>query len=68
MPGASFASTIQSEFFLIRPHTVAYRGCNHEGYEGGGHDVPVGTEWTDVWGTRWEGSYPDSRSVTRGIA
>lgn len=34
-------------------HSVAYLGCNHEGYAGGGHDVPVGTVWTDVWGTVW---------------
>ena len=33
---------------------VSYRGCNHEGYEGGGHDCPVGTTWTDVWGTLWK--------------
>jgi uroporphyrinogen decarboxylase len=33
---------------------LSYRGCNHEGYAGGGHDVPVGTRWTDVWGTTWE--------------
>jgi len=32
---------------------LAYRGCNHEGYEGGGHDCPVGTTWTDIWGTVW---------------
>jgi uroporphyrinogen decarboxylase len=34
-------------------HTLCYRGCNHEGYEGGGHECPVGTTWTDVWGTVW---------------
>ncbi len=34
-------------------HGVSYLGCNHEGYQGGGHDVPVGTVWTDVWGTVW---------------
>jgi uroporphyrinogen decarboxylase len=32
---------------------VAYRGCNHEAYEGGGHDCPIGTVWVDVWGTEW---------------
>jgi len=35
-------------------HGVAYRGCNHEGYEGGGHHLPVGTRWTDIWGTVWQ--------------
>jgi uroporphyrinogen decarboxylase len=34
-------------------HGLAYLGCNHEGYEGGGHDCPVGTTWTDIWGTVW---------------
>ena len=33
---------------------VGYRGCNHEGYDAPGHDVPVGTTWTDVWGTTWQ--------------
>jgi|TARA_Y100000310_G_scaffold340040_3_gene434562 uroporphyrinogen decarboxylase len=35
-------------------HAVGYLGCNHEGYEAPGHDVPVGTIWTDVWGTTWQ--------------
>jgi uroporphyrinogen decarboxylase len=34
-------------------HTVEYLGANHEGYTGGGHHVPVGTWWIDVWGTGW---------------
>jgi uroporphyrinogen decarboxylase len=33
---------------------IVYRGCNHEGYDGGGHDCPVGTRWTDIWGVTWE--------------
>jgi len=33
---------------------VGYLGCNHEGYEAKGEDVPVGTIWTDVWGTTWQ--------------
>ena len=35
-------------------HGVGYLGCNHEGYDAPGHDVPVGTIWTDVWGTMWQ--------------
>lgn len=35
-------------------HGVGYLGCNHEGYEAPGHDVPVGTTWIDVWGTTWQ--------------
>lgn len=34
-------------------HGLAYRGCNHEGYEGGGHHLPVGSRWVDIWGTTW---------------
>ena len=35
-------------------HAVGYLGCDHEGYEAPGHGVPVGTTWTDVWGTTWQ--------------
>ena len=34
-------------------HGIAYRGCNHEGYEGGGHHRPVDSRWQDIWGTIW---------------
>ena len=30
-----------------------YLGCNHEGFQGGGHHLPVGTRWTDIWGVEW---------------
>ena len=33
---------------------LGYLGVNHEGYVGGGHHLPVGTVWTDVWGTTWK--------------
>jgi uroporphyrinogen decarboxylase len=32
---------------------INYFGCDHQGFEGGGHDSPVGTHWTDIWGTIW---------------
>ncbi len=32
---------------------LQYHGANHEGFEGGGDDAPVGTRWLDVWGTGW---------------
>ena len=32
---------------------LSYTGCNHEGYNGGGHDCAVGTKWSDIWGTGW---------------
>jgi len=43
------------EYVMTGPpaYSVWYRGCNHEGYAGGGHDAPVGARWTDVWGTEW---------------
>lgn len=34
-------------------HGVHYTGCNHESFDDGGHNCPVGTVWTDVWGTVW---------------
>ncbi len=32
---------------------IAYLGCDHQGYDGDGPSLPVGSEWTDIWGTRW---------------
>ena len=34
-------------------HGLAYRGCNHEGYEEGGHHLPVGSRWVDIWKVTW---------------
>jgi len=35
-------------------HCMSYTGCNHETINGGGgHNSPVGTHWTDIWGTGW---------------
>lgn len=34
-------------------HGTGYLGCNHEGYDGGGHHLPVHTRWKDIWGTTW---------------
>ncbi len=34
-------------------HTLCYHGCNHEGFDGGGDDSPVGSTWVDIWGTTW---------------
>jgi uroporphyrinogen decarboxylase len=34
-------------------HWLSYTGCNHEGFSGGGHHLPVGSTWTDIWGTGW---------------
>lgn len=35
-------------------HLLSYTGGNHEGYQGGGHHLPVGSTWTDIWGTGWQ--------------
>jgi hypothetical protein len=49
--------------------TLAYGGCNHEGFAGGGHNLPAGSRWTDIWGTGWHKEhdgwmgYPNVRSV-----
>jgi uroporphyrinogen decarboxylase len=43
------------EYIMRDPpaHWLSYTGCNHEGYSGGGHHLPVGSTWMDIWGTGW---------------
>jgi uroporphyrinogen decarboxylase len=47
-------------------HSVPYRGCNHEGYEDGGHHLPVGSKWTDIWGTEWHREHDGVMGFPRG--
>jgi uroporphyrinogen decarboxylase len=47
-------------------HVVAYRGSNHEGYVGGGHQLPVGSRWTDIWGTTWHREHEGVMGFPRG--
>jgi uroporphyrinogen decarboxylase len=47
-------------------HYLAYRGCNHEGYEGGGHHLPVGSTWVDIWGTLWQREHAGVMGFPRG--
>ena len=47
-------------------HRLAYNGCDHEGYEGGGHHLPVGSKWTDIWGTEWHREHDDVMGFPRG--
>jgi uroporphyrinogen decarboxylase len=47
-------------------HGIAYRGCNHEGYEGGGHHLPVGSVWRDIWGTEWHREHDGVMGFPRG--
>ncbi len=42
----------------VPQHSISYLGCNHEGYSGGGHHLPVGSSWTDIWGTTWRREHP----------
>jgi uroporphyrinogen decarboxylase len=45
---------------------LCYHGCNHEGYRGGGHNCPVGSKWTDVWGTEWHKEHEGVMGFPRG--
>ena len=45
---------------------IDYKGCNHEGYEGGGHDCDVGSKWTDIWGVEWHKEHDDVMGFPRG--
>ena len=47
-------------------HGVGYLGVNHEGYEGGGHHMPVGSHWTDIWGTTWFREHDGVMGFPRG--
>ncbi|MCL2461510.1 MAG: hypothetical protein FWF44_02505 [Defluviitaleaceae bacterium] len=38
----------------IPGHQAAYLGSHHENFEGQGHNSPVGTVWSDVWGVTWK--------------
>jgi len=49
----------------IPSYGLVYTGCNHEGYEGGGHDCPVGSRWTDIWGTGWQKEQADVMGFPR---
>ena len=47
-------------------HGLAYLGCNHEGYDGGGHYLPTGSTWTDIWGTVWHREHEGVMGFPRG--
>lgn len=38
----------------IPEYNLTYLGCNHESFAGVGDESPVGSEWTDIWGTGWK--------------
>ncbi len=45
----------------IPTYTLSYLGADHDGYEGHVDELhrPVGSRWTDIWGTEWHKEYPD---------
>ena len=45
---------------------ISYLGCDHQGYEGGGHHQPVGSKWTDIWGTEWRREHEGVMGFPRG--
>lgn len=47
-------------------HGVAFFGANHEGYDGGGHHLPVGEQWHDIWGVRWHREHEGVMGFPRG--
>jgi uroporphyrinogen decarboxylase len=47
-------------------YEIAHFGANHEGFSGGGHDVPVGTRWVDIWGTEWHKSHAGVMGFPKG--
>lgn len=47
-------------------YCLLYHGVNHEGYEGGGHHLPVGSTWVDIWGTRWHREHAGVMGFPRG--
>ena len=39
-------------------YSIAYYGANHESWDGGGDDRPVGSRWSDIWGVGWHKEQP----------
>lgn len=50
----------------LKDYGLQYLGCNHEGYTGGGHHLPVGSKWTDIWGTVWHKEHAGVMGFPRG--
>lgn len=48
-------------------HGLAYFGMNHESPDGaGGHHLPVGSRWVDIWGTTWAKEHEGVMGFPRG--
>lgn len=50
----------------LKDYSLSYLGCDHEGFEGGGHHLSVGSKWTDIWGTVWHKEHADVMGFPRG--
>lgn len=63
-PVQNFLSTISFQPAGWIPSAPAvfelrYYGANHEGFDWAlSHDSPLGTRWTDIWGTGWHKIHP----------
>jgi uroporphyrinogen decarboxylase len=51
---------------LSPARSIGYFGVNHESHDGGGHHLPVGSAWTDIWGTRWHREHDGVMGFPRG--
>ena len=47
-------------------HGLAYLGCNHEGFRGGGHHLRLGSKWEDIRGTVWHREHEGVMGFPRG--
>ena len=50
----------------LKDYGLHYLGCDHEGYDGGGHHLPVGARWTDIRGTDWRRGREEVMGFPRG--
>jgi len=50
----------------IPGEVLCYFGCNHESWDGGGHHLPVGSRWLDIWGTQWHREHDGVMGFPRG--
>ena len=48
-------------------YELSYQGCNHEDFYGElGDDHPVGSRWTDIWGTGWHKIHAGVMGLPKG--
>lgn len=45
---------------------TCYFGMNHENAEGRGHEQPLGSVWSDIWGTVWHKEHEGVMGFPRG--